>query len=279
MLMLSQAPAIGGLSTRRRSPTALPPLPPFSKTRTPLFSKCCPLPSSRRCPDRNLRLTVNSSSAADGPGETGNAAAARPTASSPPSSRPFPGGGETVFVGEKGVPLEGVIQFDRPRTASRLESWGRVALLAGGDVLFLLVFSAIGRFNHGLPVLDMETLRTADPFIAGWFLGAYFLGGYGDDGKGVNGRPKAVLAAAKAWAAGIPLSDAFLGKYPFFFFFPDGLLIRSFALGHTPPVNFVLITMGTTGVLLIGWRALLYTFSKQARQEERRLLTSLVRRW
>ncbi|CAA7387705.1 unnamed protein product [Spirodela intermedia] len=275
MLMLSQAPAIGGLSTRRRSPTALPPLPPFSKTRTPLFSKCCPLPSSRRCPDRNLRLTVNSSSAADGPGETGNAAAARPTASSPPSSRPFPGGGETVFVGEKGVPLEGVIQFDRPRTASRLESWGRVALLAGGDVLFLLVFSAIGRFNHGLPVLDMETLRTADPFIAGWFLGAYFLGGYGDDGKGVNDRPKAVLAAAKSWAAGIP----------------TGLLIRSFALGHTPPVNFVLITMGTTGVLLIGWRALLYTLfpNRQGKKNDVykrgspfelfELLTSLVRRW
>lgn len=43
----------------------------------------------------------------------------------------------------------------------------RVALLAGGDVLALLLFSAIGRFSHGFSVVDVETLRTADPFIAG----------------------------------------------------------------------------------------------------------------
>lgn len=43
----------------------------------------------------------------------------------------------------------------------------RVALLAGGDVLALLLFSAIGRYNHGLPIFQMDTLRTADPFIAG----------------------------------------------------------------------------------------------------------------
>lgn len=43
----------------------------------------------------------------------------------------------------------------------------RLGLLAGGDVLALLLFSAIGRFSHGFPVLGIETLRTADPFIAG----------------------------------------------------------------------------------------------------------------
>lgn len=42
-----------------------------------------------------------------------------------------------------------------------------MALLAGGDVLALLLFSAIGRFNHGFSVFDFDTLRTADPFIAG----------------------------------------------------------------------------------------------------------------
>jgi hypothetical protein len=39
--------------------------------------------------------------------------------------------------------------------------------LAGGDLLCLLVFSAIGRLSHGLPALDAETFKTADPFIAG----------------------------------------------------------------------------------------------------------------
>ena len=37
------------------------------------------------------------------------------------------------------------------------------------------------------------------------------------------------------------------------------MLIRAVSLGHPPPVNFVLVTMGATGVLLVGWRAVLYT--------------------
>lgn len=44
-------------------------------------------------------------------------------------------------------------------------SW--VAFVAGGDVLALLLFSAIGRFSHGFVVFDLETLNTADPFMAG----------------------------------------------------------------------------------------------------------------
>lgn len=31
----------------------------------------------------------------------------------------------------------------------------------------LLLFAAIGRFSHGFRVFDIETLHTADPFIAG----------------------------------------------------------------------------------------------------------------
>lgn len=49
-------------------------------------------------------------------------------------------------------------------------SRSRVALFAGGDVLALLLFSAVGRFSHGYSVFDFETLRTADPFIAGIWL-------------------------------------------------------------------------------------------------------------
>ncbi|OVA17968.1 Alpha carbonic anhydrase [Macleaya cordata] len=72
---------------------------------------------------------------------------------------------ETVFVGEESVPLEGVIQFDKPNSSLQLK-WGRIALLSGGNVLAVLLFSAIGSFSHGFPVLDNETFRTADPFIA-----------------------------------------------------------------------------------------------------------------
>ncbi|KAJ6954804.1 hypothetical protein NC652_006296 [Populus alba x Populus x berolinensis] len=143
----------------------------------------------------------------------------------------------------------------------------RVALLAGGDVLALLLFSAIGRFGHGFSVFDFETLRTADPFIAGWFLGAYFVGGYGEDGRGMNGLTKAAIAAAKSWATGIPGTIAFL-----ICLMPHastespaiskcsvelGLIVRAASSGHVPPSTFILVTMGSTGVLLIGWRMLL----------------------
>ncbi|MQM00274.1 hypothetical protein Taro_033015 [Colocasia esculenta] len=249
MLLLSQAPN-GALSARRCAPAAPPAISPFPNPRPPLFSKPRPALPSRSRPARNLRLTLASSSPVEGAAEPGPSSSSSSSSSSPvtvsppPPRPPFSGGDEkTVFVGQQGVPLEGVIRFDKPGQPSRLESWGRVALLAGGDVLFLLVFAAVGRFSHGLPVLDVATLRTADPFVAGWFLGAYFLGGYGDDGKGFNGTSAGVLAAAKSWAVGIPI----------------GLGIRSLASGHIPPTTFMLITMGTTGFLLIGWRALLYT--------------------
>ncbi|OIW15559.1 hypothetical protein TanjilG_01082 [Lupinus angustifolius] len=150
---------------------------------------------------------------------------------------------QTVFVGPEDVPLEGVIQFEKLTSSARIEKWGRVALLAGGDVLALLLFATIGRYSHGLSLFDIETLHIADPFIAGWFLGGYFLGGYGEDGRGMKGLPKGVIATAKSWAVGIPV----------------GIAIRSAASGHLPNYGFVFASLGSTAVLLITFRALLYS--------------------
>ncbi|KAK9163619.1 hypothetical protein Syun_004521 [Stephania yunnanensis] len=239
-------------------------VPPSSLSPLPISNPPLPLKPKPRFlstnPNRSPNLTIAR-------------AESRPNDSTTPS--PPLEANETVFVGEESVPLEGVIQFDKPDLTSQLSKWGRVAVLAGGDVLALLLFSAIGRFSHGFPVLDVETLRTADPFIAGWFLGAYFLGGYGEDGRGMNGFSKALIASAKSWGVGIPL----------------GLVIRAVTSGRIPPTNFVLVTMGSTAVVLIGWRALLFAiFSSDKSQKNdvyRRgspfelfeLLTSLVRRW
>lgn len=192
-------------------------------------------------------------------------------AASTSSSSPSP----TVFVSGEDVPLEGVIQFEKPTSSPPLEKWGRVALLAGADVLALFLFATIGRYSHGLSVLDLETLRTADPFIAGWFLGAYFLGGFDEDGRGMNGLSKGVIATAKSWAVGIPI----------------GIAIRAATSGHIPNYGFVFVSLGSTAVLLITFRALLYTIlpvdnSKKSDVYRRgspfelfELLTSLVRRW
>ncbi|XP_077233898.1 uncharacterized protein LOC143876130 [Tasmannia lanceolata] len=250
-ILLTQAPN-GALSAKRcvfSSPL------PIANPKPSLFSHPKPKFNSKD-PKKRLNLTTAKHSLSN------------------PSPQPF-GNEETVLVEEKDIPLEGVIQFEKTQLSSPLNSWGRVAFLAGGDVLFLLLFAAIGRFRHGFAVFDIDTLHTADPFIAGWFLGAYFLGGYDDDGRGKNGYSKAVIAAAKSWAVGIPL----------------GLIIRVATSGHIPQSSFVFVTMGTTAILLIGWRALLYALfpNDQSKRSDvyRRgspfelleLLTSLVRRW
>ncbi|KDP41580.1 hypothetical protein JCGZ_15987 [Jatropha curcas] len=266
MLVVSQGTG-GALSARKCTHIA-----PFKFThkKPPLFSNTTgPNFISKKQP---FYLTL---AKADG-GLDSSSATKQPLSSnnSPPPPPSF-SSDDTVFVGQENVPLEGVIQFEKLTSSSRLDKWGRMALFAGGDVLALLLFSAIGRFSHGYSVFDLDTLRTADPFIAGWFLGAYFLGGYGEDGRGMNGISKAIVAAAKSWALGIPL----------------GVIIRAVSSGHIPPYTFILVTMGSTAVLLIGWRALLSSIlpNNESKKNDvyRRgspfelfeLLTSLVRRW
>lgn len=236
----------------------------------PLFSKRRPTLSASRL----LKpLTLANAT------ESSGGASTKPTTTTTSSSVPFDDQGSNPnpisFVGQENVPLEGVIQFEKPESASLLAKWGLVAVLAGGDVAALLLFAAIGRISHGFSVLDFETFKTADPFIAGWFLSAYFLGGYSKEGRGKNGLQKAVIAAAKSWSLGIPL----------------GLIIRAVAVGHPPPTNFILVTMGSTAVLLIGWRALFFSifpsdkgkkndmYKRGSPFELFELLTSLVRRW
>ncbi|XP_023521037.1 uncharacterized protein LOC111798280 [Cucurbita pepo subsp. pepo] len=260
MLPLSQAPA-GVEPATKFSLTTLPSLK---------FSNPNPFRRSKFIPRRNAAkpLIIALSKAEGAVDSTKQALSNSPSLPSSPSD-------QTVFVGDESVPLEGVIQFDKPDRSSRWRKWSHVALLAGGDVLALLLFSSIGRFSHGFPVFDFETLRTADPFIAGWFLSAYFLGGYGEDGRGLNGYSKAVFAASKSWALGIPL----------------GLIIRAATSGHIPPYNFIGVTMGSTAVLLVGWRAIRYkvfpvdngkkndVYRRGNPFELFELLTSLVRRW
>nr|GMD80784.1 uncharacterized protein LOC109153188 isoform X1 [Ipomoea batatas]GME19520.1 uncharacterized protein LOC109153188 isoform X1 [Ipomoea batatas] len=172
--------------------------------------------------------------------------ASRPTDSTAaPTSPPSNAAGEDAVssVTQDRVPLAGVIQKGKPNSnsSSPISKWGKVALLAGGDVAALLLFSALERFSHGFEVFDFETLRTADPFIVGWFLSASFLGGYGEDGRGMNGLSKACIAATKSCALGIPL----------------GLVLRAATVDHILPVDFITVTMGSAAQLLIGWRTLL----------------------
>lgn len=257
-LHLSQSPSTTPLSTQTIHP------PKFTHPLHPLFSTRRPssITSSSSLSNSLLRnVLVN----ADVTNKN------KPTSSFNDNSDE-----QTVtFVSQENVPLEGVIQFEKPDNTSRFKKWGHVALLSGGDVLAILLFSAIGRFSHGFSVFDAETLRTADPFIAGWFLSAYFLGAYGDDGRGVKGKTNAITAAVKSWAVGVPL----------------GICIRAASIGHIPPTRFIVVTMGSTALLLIGWRALISNILADDKSKKNdvykrgspfelfELLTSLVRRW
>lgn len=55
--------------------------------------------------------------------------------------------------------------------------------------------------------------------------------------------------------------DKFFKINKFFHLLPFqlGIVIRALAAGHIPPTTFILVTMGSTSVLLIGWRTLLYS--------------------
>ncbi|POO03735.1 Transmembrane protein [Trema orientale] len=267
MLVLSQASG-GALSARRCSLRSSPaPTSPNS----PLFSNRKSRFVSTINPKKPFPLTLAKAEQ----GVDSSSATTKPSFPTSSSDSPAFENDQMILVGQESVPLEGVIQFEKPDSSSRFKKWGRVALFSGGDVLALLVFAAIGRFSHGFSVFDTETLRTADPFIAGWFLSAYFLGGYGEDGRGMNGVSKGVTAAAKSWALGIPL----------------GMVIRAVTTAHFPSYQFILVTMGSTAVLLIGWRALVYRLLPSDKSKKGdvyrhgspfelfELLTSLVRRW
>lgn len=115
MLLLSQAPN-GALSARRcpsssSSSAVSSSLSPFSKTDPFLFSKSRP-----RFPSRNPRRPrpLSLSAPAVDPGRS-----ARPVSSSPAAAQED----EIVSVGDDGVPLEGVIQFEKPVGSSKLVTW------------------------------------------------------------------------------------------------------------------------------------------------------------
>ncbi|KAM3310981.1 hypothetical protein ACQJBY_031568 [Aegilops geniculata] len=298
MLLVSQA-ANGSLSARR-----LPSKPLASRRGANPY----PLFAGPRVARRRLALS-GAADARDAPRRASASPPAHAAAGEGPSGSPAAEDPVLLGVSDDRVPLEGVIQVEKPGQAdaqSKLVSYAKIGLLAGGDLLCLLVFSAIGRLSHGLPVLDAETFKTADPFIAGqrnvsplllfsfddvllldegvangigssagWLLSAYFLGGFGDDAKGSNGVGNAVTVAAKSWAVGIPL----------------GIAIRSVSSGHIPQAPFILVAMGSTGVLLTAWRALISqvlaagqskkndVYKKGNPFELFELLTSLVRRW
>ncbi len=113
----------------------------------------------------------------------------------------------------------------------------RLAILAGGDLLVMLVLIGWGRSEHALSAFDIgATLFTAAPFIIGWFLVTPWFGLFRAD-ISQNWRrllPRLLLA----WAIGGPLA----------------LALRALFLGRFSPLIFALVLMGTTTPAMLLWR-------------------------
>ncbi len=107
------------------------------------------------------------------------------------------------------------------------------------DIIVILLFTAIGREQHGmLSSLDavMGTLNTAAPYVLGWLLVTPWLGAY---------RPK-------AWAS--PMSAV---KTPLIVFIPGivaGALLRALFIGRFSPPIFYAVTAGFLVLMLLAWR-------------------------
>eukprot|EP00878_Enallax_costatus_P013567 GHUV01014185.1.p1 GENE.GHUV01014185.1~~GHUV01014185.1.p1 ORF type:complete len:245 (+),score=80.58 GHUV01014185.1:519-1253(+) len=213
------------------------------------------------------RCVVPASASPDQPSTSGRPEApvrdsrGRPPPGRPPAGRPaqLPVGpnGRPMVMGPDGQPVEMVRMEERPEAFVGIAAVDRgendnpsdpkrVALLAAGDLAVLLGFAAIGRHNHGEPLVAAETFTTALPFIVGWFTSAAFMGGFSSTAQGGN-TGAAATAAAKTWAVGVPL----------------GLVLRSISRGYVPATSFLGVSMGVTAVLMIGWRTALAAVTPQ----------------
>ncbi|GJP43300.1 hypothetical protein CLOM_g2781 [Closterium sp. NIES-68] len=175
-------------------------------------------------------------------------------------------------VVERGVTVEGVAKVDRGESTSTLT---RALLTAAGDAAVLILFAYIGRATHVSAAIDWELIKTASPFLAGWFISAIIFNDY-SVGKPLPGSPgEAAGSAVKTWALGVPLGVAF----------------RSLIKGQPPQLPFLVVSIVMTAVFMLGWRAALAAAlpgdGGEKSQLDRKgsvfelfeLLTSLVRRW
>ncbi|HXV42840.1 MAG TPA: DUF3054 domain-containing protein [Anaerolineae bacterium] len=128
-----------------------------------------------------------------------------------------------------------------PTTETQTNSAQRLALLIGGDLLSLLLFTWIGRSSHSLPGADISAgLETAAPFVISWFLVAPWFGLFRRE-ISQNWR-KLVPRLLLVWLIAGPLAG----------------LLRALFLGRPIPEGivpiFVVVTMTVASLLMLAWR-------------------------
>ena len=125
--------------------------------------------------------------------------------------------------------------------ATQTQAFYRLAVLIGGDVLILLLFTWVGRSSHAMSGTDIVAgLTTAAPFLISWFALAPWFGLFQ---AGVSQTwPKFVPRILLLWLIGGPLAG----------------LLRALILGRPIPAGiiptFVLITMVVASLFMLVWR-------------------------
>lgn len=115
-------------------------------------------------------------------------------------------------------------------------------LLAIVDTISLVIFAAIGKSSHsGDGSLDLiAVLITAFPFVGAWLANSPLTGVYSPDDVNENILSSTALKVGKGWILAIPL----------------GIVLRGVIKGYVPPVPFIVVTLISTLVILIGMRIL-----------------------
>lgn len=135
---------------------------------------------------------------------------------------------------------------------SSQSAW-RLLVLAGGDLLMLLLFVVVGRISHGM-TSDwlVNVARIATPFVVGWALAALVVGAY---------RPH-------LW----PTPGAFLARSALAWLLADGLafVLRHFVMQDRITLPFALTSIAFTGLFLFVWRLLFVIWRTLAQRHSSR---------
>lgn len=107
-----------------------------------------------------------------------------------------------------------------------------------GDLIVLLIFSIMGRADHGMTLSAGDIFQTALPFIFGWLIVAPLMKALRPEAVQSIGR--AIYKASTTWIVAGSV----------------GLIIRSMYLQREIDWLFALITIGFNLILFIVWRAL-----------------------
>ncbi len=147
------------------------------------------------------------------------------------------------------------IHPDMPAGRPHLGRRGYVAALVLGDILAFLIFAALGRRSHGAAagLSDLfEVIKTATPFLPGWFVVAPWLKAYRDERPHISDRQGTGVSPQQGPYVRTMLQRTTLA---WIVACPIGLVLRALFLWRGIPVSFAVVTFASTLLILGGWRA------------------------